>query len=37
VDSEAAERIYSDLVATGMRLPQVESFIGWAYRVGLLP
>jgi predicted nucleic acid-binding protein len=37
VDSEAAERIYADLVATGMRLPQVESFIGWAYQVGLLP
>lgn len=37
VDSETAERIYADLVATKMRLPQVESFIGWAYGVGLLP
>lgn len=37
VDSEAAEQIYADLVATGMRLPTVESFIGWAYRMGLLP
>ena len=37
VDSAAAERIYADLIATGMRLPQVESFIGWAYQVGLLP
>lgn len=37
VDSDAAERIYEDLVATDMRLPRVESFIGWAYEVGLLP
>lgn len=37
VDSEAAEQIYADLVATGMRLPQVDSFIRWAYGVGLLP
>lgn len=37
VDSETAERIYADLIATGMRLPQVESFIGWAYQVDLLP
>lgn len=36
VDSDAAERIYEDLVATDMRLPRVESFIGWAYEVGLL-
>lgn len=36
VDSEAAERIYADLVATDMRLPRVESFIGWAYEMGLL-
>ena len=37
VDSDTAERIYEDLVATEMRLPGVESFIGWAYEVGLLP
>lgn len=37
VDSDAVERIYEDLVATDMRLPRVESFIGWAYEVGLLP
>lgn len=36
VDSEAAERIYADLVATDMRLPRVGSFIGWAYEIGLL-
>lgn len=36
VDSEAAERIYVDLVTTDMRLPRVESFIGWAYEIGLL-
>ncbi|BBZ09320.1 hypothetical protein MDOR_34890 [Mycolicibacterium doricum] len=37
VDSETAEQIYTDLLATEMRLPRVESFIGWAYRMGLLP
>ena len=36
VNSKAAERIYADLVATDMRLPKVESFIGWAYEIGLL-
>lgn len=37
IDSEAAERIYSDLLATDMRLPRTESFVGWAYGVELLP
>ncbi|MEU2172865.1 MULTISPECIES: hypothetical protein [Nocardia] len=37
IDSEAAERIYENLLATHMRLPTVESFVGWAYEVGLLP
>ena len=37
VDAERAEQIYEALCATEMRLPAVESFIGWAYEVGLLP
>ncbi|MGN2636583.1 hypothetical protein ACTD5D_10405 [Nocardia takedensis] len=37
VDSDTAEQIYADLLATGMRLPKVESFIGWAYEMQLLP
>lgn len=37
VDSAAAEGIYENLRATGMRLPSADSFIGWAYEVGLLP
>ncbi|MDN5854533.1 MAG: hypothetical protein L0K86_17120 [Actinomycetia bacterium] len=37
VDAESAEQIYEALLETGMRLPVVESFIGWAYEVGLLP
>lgn len=37
VDAEGAEQIYEALCTTGMRLPPVESFIGWAYEVGLLP
>lgn len=36
VDADTAERIYEALLATEMRLPRVESFIGWAYEVGLL-
>ncbi|MGW0007279.1 hypothetical protein [Nocardia grenadensis] len=37
IDSGAAERIYESLLATDMRLPAVESFVGSAYEVGLLP
>ncbi|MEU4838705.1 hypothetical protein [Nocardia testacea] len=37
IDSGAAERIYESLLATDMRLPAVESFVRWAYEVGLLP
>lgn len=37
VDNFDAEHVYEDLVATGMQPPRVESFIGWAYEVGLLP
>ncbi|MFI2233235.1 hypothetical protein [Nocardia testacea] len=37
IDSGAAERIYESLLATDMRLPAVESFVQWAYEVGLLP
>lgn len=37
IENFDAEQVYEDLVATGMRLPRVESFIGWAYEVGLLP
>ena len=37
VDAESAEQIYEALRATDMHLPVIESFIGWAYEVGLLP
>ncbi|MDQ2635572.1 MAG: hypothetical protein M3Y83_01685 [Actinomycetota bacterium] len=37
VDRETAEQVYAALLATGMRLPRVESFIGWAYEMELLP
>ncbi len=34
---EEAEQLYEALLATDMRLPRVDSVIGWAYEVGLLP
>jgi predicted nucleic acid-binding protein len=37
IDAESAEQIYEALCATDMRLPEAESFVGWAYEVGLLP
>lgn len=37
VDGEAAEQLYEELLETDMRLPRVDSFIGWAYEVGFLP
>ncbi|MGA6205477.1 hypothetical protein ACPESR_12035 [Nocardia testacea] len=37
IDSATAERIYQNLRDTDMRLPAVESFVGWAYEVELLP
>ncbi|WP_298808454.1 hypothetical protein [uncultured Gordonia sp.] len=36
-DTEEAEQLYEALLATDMRLPRVDSVIGWAYEVGLLP
>jgi len=37
IDAEAAEQLYEALVATGMRLPRVESVVGWGYSMELLP
>lgn len=32
-----AEKLYEDLLDTGMRLPQANSFVGWAQKMRLLP
>ena len=37
IDADTAEHIYEALLATDMRLPRVENFVGWAYEMGLLP
>lgn len=37
IDSEAAEQLYESLLATDMRLPRVDSVIGWGYEMELLP
>lgn len=37
IDAEAAEHLYEALLATDMRLPRLESVIGWGYEMELLP
>lgn len=37
IDSEAAEQLYEALLTTDMRLPRVDSVIGWGYEMALLP
>lgn len=37
LDDIDAEDLYQDLLLTDMRLPLVNSVIGWGYQMGLLP
>ncbi|MFH5228164.1 hypothetical protein [Antrihabitans spumae] len=37
LDDVDAEHLYEALIATGMRLPKTDSFVGWAYAIGWLP